>query len=268
MYRHDWETVTSAFWVKYPNTDQPHVTQIETCNHEVDKERGQLRMNRLVCCEYTMPAWARKVFGKPLTGLAVEEAICDLPNKTLTLHGRNQTFSNIFRVEETCQYTPHPENPNWTLYTQKSSYSIFGFPGLSGMLEKAAVSSASEKSSIGLRAMQKIIARLEAFKWQDRRDLWVGQLNSLKELARRTVGEVDDQLEAAKHRFLKFDRITGEFKQATTGIVGVGLSSLALCEDSSRTFGTCSTGSSQDAREGLLRNANAMQKGSGIEEAE
>lgn len=222
VYHHDWETVTSAFWVKYPNTDQPHVTQIETCKTEVDKDRGQLRMSRLISLEYSMPGWARKVFGKPLTGLATEEAICDLPSKTLTLHGRNLTFSNIFKVEETCQYSPHPDDPNWTLYTQKSSYSIFGFPGLSNMLEKAAVSSASEKAQVGLSAMQKIIARLEAFSWQNRRDLWVSQLASIKEKALQRVGEVDDRLEEAKQRMgqkferlpSKFDRITGAVEQA------------------------------------------------------
>ena len=38
----------------------------------------------------------------------------------------NYTFASFFRVEETCEYTPHPENPQHTLYTQTATYKVSG----------------------------------------------------------------------------------------------------------------------------------------------
>lgn len=64
----DWETVTSAFWVKYLSPDAPHVKHVDTLNREVDDERGLLRVKRLFSVEYSMPSWAQRVFFKNLQG--------------------------------------------------------------------------------------------------------------------------------------------------------------------------------------------------------
>lgn len=34
----------------------------------------------------------------------------------MTLRMRNLTFSDLLVVEETCTYTPHPEDPEKTIY--------------------------------------------------------------------------------------------------------------------------------------------------------
>lgn len=38
----------------------------------------------------------------------------------------NYTFASFFRVEEACEYTPHPDNPQHTLYKQTATYKVSG----------------------------------------------------------------------------------------------------------------------------------------------
>lgn len=164
IFKHDWNTVVSAFWLKYPNPLQPHVMRIDTIDRVVDRENRQYRALRLLSLHYSIPSWLHAI---PSTGYGLEETVCDLSSKTLTLKSRNLTFSSFFQVEETCEYRPHPDHAeHWTLYTQKASYKISGLGYLSQMLEKAVVQAAGEKAKKGLEAMQAVIHRLEASDWR------------------------------------------------------------------------------------------------------
>lgn len=166
VYHSDWETVTSAFWIKYPNELQPHVQNVDTVNREIDSENKQLRVRRILSLRYDLPTWLETIIGRKLEGMAIEEATCDLNNRKLTLVGRNHSFSEVFGVKETCTYTPHPTNPNWTVFNQNTEYSIFGVGSLSSMMESQAVKSARNKASVGLKAMSEIIDNLEKMDWK------------------------------------------------------------------------------------------------------
>ena len=52
VYCHDWDQVTSAFWLKYPNESQPHVQEIHTVERDIDHDNGVVQLKRLVCIEY------------------------------------------------------------------------------------------------------------------------------------------------------------------------------------------------------------------------
>jgi len=166
VYQSDWETVTSAFWIKYPNELQPHVRSIDTVDRAIDSENKQLKVRRILTLRYDLPQWVERIIGRKLEGMAVEEATCDLNDRKLTLVGRNHSFSEVFAVKETCTYQPHPTNPNWTVFNQNTEYSICG--GLfSSMLESQAIQSARSKASTGLKAMSEIIDNLERMDWRN-----------------------------------------------------------------------------------------------------
>ena len=52
VYCHDWDLVTSAFWLKYPNDTQPHVKEVHTVERDIDHDNGAIQLKRLVCIEY------------------------------------------------------------------------------------------------------------------------------------------------------------------------------------------------------------------------
>jgi len=166
-YQSDWETVTSAFWVKYPNTLQPHVKSIDTVNREIDAENQILKVRRVITLSYDLPGWIERIIGRKLEGLATEEATVDLKTRKLTIVGQNHSCSEYFGVRETCTYEPHPENPSWTQYEQKSSYTIRGLGSISGLLESHAVKTAKSKGQNGLNAMSEIIEKLESKDWRN-----------------------------------------------------------------------------------------------------
>jgi len=58
-------------------------------------------------------------------------------------------------VEETCVYSQHPENKEWTSYNQEAKISAF-LPFLRSRLENQSIASFNEKSLLGLQALEKL----------------------------------------------------------------------------------------------------------------
>eukprot|EP00922_Rhytidocystis_sp_ex-Travisia-forbesii_P006994 GHVS01010226.1.p1 GENE.GHVS01010226.1~~GHVS01010226.1.p1 ORF type:complete len:345 (+),score=71.95 GHVS01010226.1:304-1338(+) len=215
VYEHDWDAVTAAFWVKYPNDLQPHVRSMETLNRELEVERKRFRTRRLLYLEYSIPRWATSLLGIPNDGFAIEECICDLPSRTLSLHSYNYTFKSVFRVDEYCMYTPHPTEPEHTLYTQKAYYSVFGLGSFAGrQVESAAVRSAADKAVKGLNAMQKIIANLEDWRCSE-----VSYREAL-EKAENIVEKYTEKAEIIVEKYIeKAEKTVGKYTEKAENIV-------------------------------------------------
>lgn len=58
----------------------------------------------------------------------------------------NYTFASFFRVEESCEYSPHPDNPQHTLYKQTATYKVSGL----GLPVNRAVENVSAIATAGL----------------------------------------------------------------------------------------------------------------------
>ncbi|PFH32659.1 PRELI family protein [Besnoitia besnoiti] len=171
VFDHNWETVTSAFWTKYPNELQPHVLRVDTLDVDIDPEKQEFATRRLHSLKYSVPKWMECFFGgSSPVGFGLEEAYCSLPDKVLRLRSQNYTFSSFFRVDEECVYTPHPTDPSRTLYKQTATYKVFGLgAAINRALERAAVRSAEEKSSVGFSVVQSRASSLAEQGWWRRR---------------------------------------------------------------------------------------------------
>lgn len=109
--RHAWETVTQAVWRKYPNDFNPHVKAIDTLDRHVDKE-GRLITKRLMGTQWSLPSFAIYILGLQDMCYGIEHSIVDPRAKTMTLKGRNLTFSGFVGIEENLVYSQHPEDKN------------------------------------------------------------------------------------------------------------------------------------------------------------
>jgi PRELI-like family len=165
VFHSDWETVTAAWFVKYPNAQSSHVKEIHTFDKEsLDVSKFSLR--RLFYLEYQIPAWVQRFFRTRMEGYAIEEVTVNRDPPSLTAVGRNITFSSFFQMEEVINYVPEKENPNCTLFTQRIQFNVLGFGPLGRKLETAARDSAEGKSSQGVSIMTNVIDRLRASDWR------------------------------------------------------------------------------------------------------
>lgn len=123
--RHDWSTVTTAFWGKYPNQNAPHVKEIDTYERNFSPVTGDITSKRILkCISGSIPSWMGRL-GFPTTMFAElllcivkirycqEESVVNAREKKLVLRSSNISGSGLMVVEETCSYSAHPENSNW-----------------------------------------------------------------------------------------------------------------------------------------------------------
>lgn len=102
-----WETVSSANWLKYPNKNTSHVTNVDYLWRHIDPQTGCLHTGRLITCKQAGPAFlASFLAGSDSNAMALEESVVDPRNRRLSIKSRNLTLSNIISVEESCVYTP------------------------------------------------------------------------------------------------------------------------------------------------------------------
>ncbi|KAL8433476.1 hypothetical protein ACSSS7_003866 [Eimeria intestinalis] len=188
----------AAFWVKYPNELQPHVLRVDTLDLQIDEEKQQFVSRRLLSLKYQCPKWVQKFFGASPVGFAVEEATCSLKERKLTLKSCNYTFASFFRVEEACEYTPHPDNPQHTLYKQTATYKVSGL-GLpvNRAVENAAVAQAKEKSLLGVSVVERMGSFVAEQQWLRRCS---DCLQSLEEVAADASKQAQEKYRRLKQR--------------------------------------------------------------------
>jgi len=169
-YRHPWSHVTSAFWRKYPNPLATHVKQIDCYERKLvptggaagssDPQRMLLVTNRLVACESPIPSWMASV-GIPTSAYVAETCVVDPVTKEMVIKSRNISGSSMMTVEETCRYTQHKHNADWTHYTQSAKITAF-LPFVSSGLESFSFNSMHEKSKKGLQAIEILCERIRS----------------------------------------------------------------------------------------------------------
>jgi len=204
-YDDDWGTVTSAFWLKYPNPQAQFVRSVDTIARELDTERQTIKQRRLMSLEYQMPGWMEKIFGCKMRGLAIEETFVDLPNKKLTLKSRNIGLASFLISEEHCVYEVDPNDPTKTKYTTSMTVTVslphlrdtWGVNSLTGTLENQFLARASEKAKNGLEVMRnKIETTRDLFPLSE----WEAQLVQMRE--RTQVDSVIDDMSRASSDFV------------------------------------------------------------------
>lgn len=148
-----WDTVSSCFWVKYPNPFSKHVLSEDVFDRFVTKS-NVLVTKKLLVKERTfhVPKWVEKAvtFNDVFV---LEESHCDRENKTLTSYTKNISSTKLMTVVEKCVYTQDPNDPSKTLCTKQAHiYSPLLF-GAGSAIEQFAVKrfkKNADKASLGL----------------------------------------------------------------------------------------------------------------------
>lgn len=159
-YEHSWEDISMASWKKYPSPSRPDVLSVDLVEKSFDPKTGILKTKRVVALNLGIPQWISRIVGCPSRCYFLEEAEIDPINKKMVLVGKNLSLRNYIEMKETCTYTPHPENKQWTFFEQEAAVKAFYY-GLSGKVEEFGAQVFRNNAHKGRELMELTIARLK-----------------------------------------------------------------------------------------------------------
>ncbi|KAK6042846.1 PRELI-like family protein [Cooperia oncophora] len=122
VFDHDWETVVTAAWRKYPNPMNQGVTGMDVLRQNL--QGGKLLSERIIQSHFHIPSWATKLTGFSGTQYSHEYTVIDPESKTMALTTRNLNGSHFLRVDEKLTYTPLPDDPKKTILKQEAIVTI------------------------------------------------------------------------------------------------------------------------------------------------
>lgn len=154
IFKFPWESVTNAWWQKYPNPHSLQVEEVDTIDRKLDEKTGNLITRRLISGSLPTPQWLKKL-GFPNHCYVLEETTINPKSKEMTLRSMNVTGSDLLVIQETCKYLQHEQNPSWTQYKQEAEITSF-VPMFKTAVENYGLSVHSEKAMKGLTAMEEL----------------------------------------------------------------------------------------------------------------
>jgi 4-amino-4-deoxychorismate lyase len=98
-YEHDFETVTLAYFNRYPNPYSTHVKSIDTIDVYVD-DSGRLHQVKLIKKSGRLPQFVKPFLGKISTSWIIENTIVDPVTMEMVTYNCNLDHRRIIRVEE------------------------------------------------------------------------------------------------------------------------------------------------------------------------
>lgn len=174
MFSHDWESVTQAIWLKYPNPYSRHVHSQDILSRFVDPSTGILHTKRLIVKSGSVPQWLAAIFGKRTSNkteaLVVEDSKVDICARQMETVTRNVNHRKWMVVEERVEYTGLGDNQT-EISTQATfrcslKYNLVIYCGryLSGRLEGLGLSRFSEHLNKSKQALLWILEQLQRHK--------------------------------------------------------------------------------------------------------
>ncbi|VWU52464.1 MSF1-like protein, putative [Hepatocystis sp. ex Piliocolobus tephrosceles] len=160
IYHHDWETVTSAFFNKYPNHVQTHVKNIDVIDRNINIDDKTMKLKRIMQTQFNIPYAIKNFFNIDDRGIIIEDINVNLKKKKLTLTSINHTLSPYIKSVETCIYYQNGDNEHQTCYKQSMSLNISGFGFMRKFIEKTLLNNITEKSKVGINIMNDTIKRV------------------------------------------------------------------------------------------------------------
>ncbi|KAG9473476.1 hypothetical protein GDO78_013590, partial [Eleutherodactylus coqui] len=107
--------------------------------YEHKSEDGSLHVVERSCkLNVDAPRLLKKIAGVEYVYF-IQKNTLNWKDRTLLIDAHNETFSTRVLVNETCSYTVHPDNEEWTCFEQSASLDIKSFFGFESTVEKIAM---------------------------------------------------------------------------------------------------------------------------------
>ncbi|RDD43064.1 PRELI domain containing protein 3B [Trichoplax sp. H2] len=155
-YKHPWEKITQAMWLKYPNPILPNVLAADVLKRQVTND-GKLISHRVLSTEWLASQWIMKLFGLTNRCYVTEHTEIDPRKKVMKVLSRNVTYNSLCQVEEIATYQQHPKDENLTLVTQEARIVVYG---ISGLFENLVAGTFPDNVAKGRQAMEHVVASI------------------------------------------------------------------------------------------------------------
>ncbi|XP_039264841.1 SEC14-like protein 1 isoform X2 [Styela clava] len=139
IYKHPFEMVMAAYQKRFPTCKMiPVFVGCDILSDEKSEDESKHTVERRCKLNVDAPRLLKRMVGVDYVYFVQKNAI-DWRERKLRITAYNETFSSRVIIKETCQYTVHPENPNWTCFEQTAEMEIRSFWGFESSVEKIAM---------------------------------------------------------------------------------------------------------------------------------
>ncbi|KAM9125649.1 SEC14-like protein 5 isoform 2-T2 [Pangshura tecta] len=139
VYKYPFELVMAAYEKRFPTCPEIPVFLGSEILQESKSEDGAVHIVERSCkLNVDAPRLLKKIAGVEYV-FFIQKNTVNWKERTLLIEAHNETFANRVVVLETCSYSVHPENEEWTCFEQSASLDIKSFFGFENTVEKIAM---------------------------------------------------------------------------------------------------------------------------------
>uniref|UniRef100_A0A8C7X1G2 SEC14 like lipid binding 1 n=1 Tax=Oryzias sinensis TaxID=183150 RepID=A0A8C7X1G2_9TELE len=161
VYKHPFELVMAAYERRFPTCHLiPMFVGSEVVNEEVSEDGSVHRVERRCALDVDAPRLLKRIAGVDHVYFNQKNTL-NKRERTLHIESRNESFSNRVVVHETCCYSVHPENEDWTCFEQTASLDIKSFFGFESTVEKIAMKQYASSINKGKEIIEYYLNELE-----------------------------------------------------------------------------------------------------------
>ncbi|XP_028561626.2 SEC14-like protein 5 isoform X1 [Podarcis muralis] len=139
VYKYPFELVMAAYEKRFPTCPEIPVFLGSEILTESKSDDGAIHIIERSCkLNVDAPRLLKKIAGVEYV-FFIQKNTVNWKERTLVIEAHNETFANRVIVLETCNYSVHPENEDWTCFEQSASLDIKSFFGFENTVEKIAM---------------------------------------------------------------------------------------------------------------------------------
>uniref|UniRef100_H2YPN7 SEC14-like protein 1 n=1 Tax=Ciona savignyi TaxID=51511 RepID=H2YPN7_CIOSA len=139
VYKHPFEMVMAAYEKRFPTCEMiPVFVGCDILSDVESEDKATHVVERRCKLNVDAPRLLKRMVGFDYIYFVQKNAL-NRKERSLKISAHNESFSSRVLVNETCQYTVHPDNPNWTCFEQTASMEIKSFFGFESTVEKIAM---------------------------------------------------------------------------------------------------------------------------------
>ncbi|KAM9769799.1 SEC14-like protein 1 isoform 3-T32 [Menidia menidia] len=161
VYKYPFELVMAAYERRFPTCHLiPMFVGSDVVEEETSEDGSSHRVERRCALDVDAPRLLKRIAGVDYVYFSQKNTL-NRRERTLHIESHNETFSNRVIIHETCCYSVHPENEDWTCFEQTASLDIKSFFGFESTVEKIAMKQYAGSIKKGKEIIEFYLKQLE-----------------------------------------------------------------------------------------------------------
>ncbi|KAF2356884.1 CRAL-TRIO lipid binding domain [Trinorchestia longiramus] len=154
VYKHPFELIMAAYERRFPSCDLIPIMASTDIVKQEELEGGAIQVISRRCHLHAeVPYLLKKIMGVEFLYFIQTNSL-NRRDRVLEIEAYNESFSSRVIINETCKYSVHPENPEWTCFEQTAKLDVKNFFGFESTVEKLAMKQYSQNISKGKEIIQ------------------------------------------------------------------------------------------------------------------